>query len=93
MVVVLKCGRRDPRSDSPRTGLVGGGHSEAQQVRKGMGGVEGGGGSTWGLKLESKVPFKGSVNLCMQKRWQWWNSWAASSRPLRRGGRGGRRKF
>ena len=43
MVVVLKCGRRDPRSDSPRTGLVGGGHSEAQQVRKGMaGGGEGG---------------------------------------------------
>ena len=38
VVVVLKCGRRDPRSDSPRTGLVGGGHSEAQQVRKGMGG-------------------------------------------------------
>ena len=37
MVVVLKCGRRDPRSDSPGTGMVGGGHSGAQQVRKGVG--------------------------------------------------------
>ena len=34
LVVDLKCGRRDPRSDSPRTGMVGGGHSGAQQVRK-----------------------------------------------------------
>ena len=51
VVVVLKCGRRDPRSDSPRTGLVGGGHSEAQQVRKGMGGGEGEGGEHLGAEI------------------------------------------